>query len=159
MLIYKNHYVLKEKLNVVLGKSDSKYICRRCLSSYSSKNVLLKYKIKCEQQEITSIKTSNGSHPYWKKYFHKIPLYFRIYADFECDNQIDSSNIGNMTTNMYKQNPVCNGFFIVSDLNNILQSGYYHSFLDYNNLDWFVNEIIKLENKMNFYFKKLKKIL
>ena len=111
-----------------------------------------------QQQEITSsIRTSNESHIYWKKYFHKIPLYFRIYADFECNNEIDNSNMGNKTTNIYNQNAVCNGYYIVSELNDILKSGYYHSPLDYNNVDWFVNEMIKLENKMNFYFKNTKK--
>ena len=28
--------------------------------------------------------------------------------------------------------------------------------LDYDNVDWFVQEIIKLENKMAFYFKETK---
>ena len=46
---------------------------------------------------------------------------------------------------------------MVSELNDVLKSGYYHSPLDYNNVDWFVNEMIKLENKMNFYFKNIKK--
>ena len=31
------------------------------------------------------------------------PLYFRIYADYEADNEIDVSSIGNRTTNIYKQ--------------------------------------------------------
>ena len=65
--------------------------------------------------------------------------------------------MGNKTTNIYKQNPVCNGYYIVSGLNNVLKSGYYHSPLGYENVDWFVNEMIKLENKMNFYFKNTKK--
>ena len=46
---------------------------------------------------------------------------------------------------------------LVSELNDVLKSGYYHSPLGYENVDWFVNEIIKLENKMNFYFKNTKK--
>ena len=29
-------------------------------------------------------------------------------------------------------------------------------FLAYENVDWFVNEVLKLENKMAFYFKKTK---
>ena len=80
--------LLIKKLHVFLGKSDCKYVCRRCLCSYSNEKVLNKHKFKCHQQEITSIRTSNESHIYWKKYFHKIPLYFRIHADFECDNEI-----------------------------------------------------------------------
>ena len=46
--------------------------------------------------------------------FKKNPLSFRIYADFEADNEIDTSVIGNKTTNIYKQNPACNGYNVVS---------------------------------------------
>ena len=31
------------------------------------------------------------------------PLYFRIYTDFEADNEIDISSRGNKTTSTYKQ--------------------------------------------------------
>ena len=34
---------------------------------------------------------------------------FRIYANFEAHNEKDNSNLGNKTTNIYKQNPVLNG--------------------------------------------------
>ena len=59
-----------------------------------------------------------------KKHFHKNPLYFRIYADFEADNVKDDSKIGNKTTNIYKQKPVPNGYNIISELNDVLESGY-----------------------------------
>ena len=75
--------MLIKKLHVFLGKPDCKYVCRRCLCSYSNEKVLENINLNVNQQEITSIRTSNESHIYWKKYFHKIPLYFRIYADFE----------------------------------------------------------------------------
>ena len=138
LLIYKGHYALIRKLHVFLGKPDCRFVCRRCLSSYSNENVLNKHKFKCQQQEITSIRTSKESHIYWKKYFHKLPLYFKIYADFECNNELNNSNMGNKTTNIYHQRPVCNGFYIVSELNDVLKSGYYHSPLGYENVDWFV---------------------
>ena len=48
------------------------------------------------------------------------------------------------------------GFFIKSDLNNVLQSGYHCNFGE-NNVEWFVDEVIKIENKMNFYFKNTRK--
>ena len=102
---------------------------------------------------ITSIRTSNESHLHWKKHFHKNPLYFRIYADFEADNEKDNSNIGNKTTNIYKQSPRLNGYHIIS----VLKSEYYKYPLSYNNVDWFFNEVIKLENKMALYFKNTKK--
>ena len=157
LAIYKNHYVLIKKLDVFLGDHNKKVICRRCLSSYTSENMLTKHKEKCGDDNITTIKFSNESHLYWKKHFHKNPLYFRIYADFEADNEKDNSSIGNKTTNIYKQNPILNGYHIVSELEDVLKSGYYKSPLGYDNVDWFVDEVIKLENKMAFYFKNTKK--
>ena len=77
----------------------------------------MKYKIRFNQQEITSIKTSDEFQLYWKKHFPKNPLFFRVYADFEADNETDNSNIGNETTNIYKQDPVSYGFVTVSELN------------------------------------------
>ena len=62
--------------------------------------------------------------------------------------------MGIETTNIYKQNPVLNGYRVVSELEDVLQSGYYKSPLGYDIVDWFVNEVIKSENKMAFYFKK-----
>ena len=123
------------------------------MSSYTSKNLLMKHKEKCGDDNITTIRTSNVSHLHWKKHFHKNPLYFRIYADFEADNDKDNSIIGNETKNIYKQNPVLNGYHIVSELDDVLKSDYYKSPLSYNNVDWFVDEVIKLGNKMAFCFK------
>ena len=80
------------------------------------------HKPKCENNDITTIRTSKESHFNWKKHFHKNPLYFRIYADFEADNEKDNSNIGNKTTNIYKQNPVLNGYHIDSELEDISKS-------------------------------------
>ena len=157
LAIYKNHYVLIKKLDVFLGDHNKKFICRRCLSSYTSEIMLIKHKPKCENNNITTIRTSNESHLHWKKHFHKNPLYFRIYADFEADNENDNSIIGNKTTNIYKQNPVLNGYHIVSELEDILKSDFYKSPLGYNNVDWFVDDVIKLENKMAFYFKNTMK--
>ena len=155
--IYKNHYVLIKKLHVFLGDHNKKFIFRRCLSSYTSENMLIKHNQKCGDNNITTIKTSNESHIYWKKHFHKNPLYFRIYADFEAANEKDNSIVGNKTTNIYKQNPVLNGYHIISELEDVLKSDYYKSPLGYDNVDWFIDETIKLENKMAFYFKNTNK--
>ena len=78
LAIYKNHYVLIKKLDVFLGDHNKKFICRQCLSSYKSENMLIKHKEKCGDDNITTIKTSNESHLHWKKHFRKNPLYFRI---------------------------------------------------------------------------------
>ena len=71
----------------------------------------------------------------------------------EADNEKDNSCIGNKTTNIYKQNPVLNGYEIVSEVEDVLKSGYQKSPLGYENVDWFVNEVRTLENKMAFHFK------
>ena len=42
-------------------------------------------------------------------------------------------------------------------MEDVLQSGYHKSPLGYNIGDWFVNEVMKLENKTAFYFRKTKK--
>ena len=45
----------------------------------------------------------------------------------------------------------------MSELEDVLKSDYYKSPLGYNNVDWFVDEVIKLENKLTFYFKNTNK--
>ena len=156
LFIYKNHYALIKKLHVFLGDHNKSFVCRRCLNFYTCENALINHKENCRDDNICTIRTSNESHLYWKKHFHKNLLFFRIIADFEADNEIDDSNIGKKTTNFYKQNPVLNGYYIISELEDVLESGYYESPLGYDNVDWFVEEIIKLENKMASYFKNTK---
>ena len=156
LLIYKNLYTLHKIINIFLGDHNKKFICR-CLSSYTSENMLMLNKPKSENNDKTTIRTSNESHIYWKKPFNKNQFYFRIYAKFEADNEKDNSSIGNKTTNIYRQNPVLNGYHIESELEDILKSGCYKSPLGYDNVDWFVDEVKKKENKMAFYFKYTKK--
>ena len=42
-------------------------------------------------------------------------------------------------------------------MEDVLESDYYESPLGYNNVHWFVNQVIKFKNKMAFYFKNTKK--
>ena len=62
LAIYKKYYILIKKLDVFLGDHNKKFICRQCLSSYTSENMLEKHKRKCREDNITTIKTSNESH-------------------------------------------------------------------------------------------------
>ena len=157
LLIYKNHYALIKKLHVFLGDRNKSFVCRRCLNSFSCENALTNHKEKCGDDNICTFRTPSEAHLYWKKHFHKNPLYFRIIADFETDNEIENSSVGNKTSNIYKQLPVHNGYYIISELEDVLESGYNESPLGYDNVDWFVKEVIKLENKIAFYFKNTKK--
>ena len=51
LLNCKNHYALIKKLNVFTGKHDCKYICRKCLNSYTSRNMLNKHKKLCQENQ------------------------------------------------------------------------------------------------------------
>ena len=42
-------------------------------------------------------------------------------------------------------------------MEDVLKSGYFESPLGYDNVDWFVNEVKKLQKKMAFYFQIYKK--
>ena len=70
----------------------------------------MKHREKCGIKDACTIRTSSESHFHWKDHFHKNLSYFRIIADFEADNEIDFSSIGNKTINIFKQNPVCNNW-------------------------------------------------
>ena len=141
LLIYENHYILIEKLNVFLGDHRRNFICRRGLNSYTSENMLLIHKPKCGNYDITTTRTSSESHLHWKNNFYKTPIFFRIYADFEADNEIDNSSINKKTTNIYMQNPVLNGYHIESVVEDALQSKYHKSPLGYDNKNWYVDEL------------------
>ena len=75
-LIYKNHYVLIKKVNVFLSDHHKIFICRRYLNSYTSEIMLTLHKPKCEDKDITTVRTSLDFHLHWKNYFQKNPLYF-----------------------------------------------------------------------------------
>ena len=51
-------------------------------------------KPRCENYDIITIRNSSESHLHWKYHFYRNLLHFRIYADFEADNEIDNSIIG-----------------------------------------------------------------
>ena len=127
------------------------------MNSYSSENLLLLHNQKCENNDRFTIRSSSESHLPLKNHFQKNSLYIRIYADFEADSEKDHSSIGNKTTNFYKENPVPTGYHIESELEDFSKSGYHKSPLGYDIVDWFANEVIKLENKMTFFFKNTKK--
>ena len=52
---------------VFLGDLNKNFICRRCLSSYSSENMLMLHKQKYGDDNITNIKNSPEAHIQWKK--------------------------------------------------------------------------------------------
>ena len=128
LMIYENHYVLIKKLHTFIGNPKRNFISRRCLSCIEHDFVLKKHKERREQQDFTAIRFFSDKHLTWKKHYRKVPLYFRKNADFECNNEKDNSIMGEKTTNIYKQNPVCNGYYIVSDMTEVLAKEYEMNF-------------------------------
>ena len=55
------------------------------------------------------------------------------------------------------QNPVINGCYIISELEDVLKKDFFESPLGYDNIDWYVDERTRIESKMSFYFKHTKK--
>ena len=95
IIIYTLHDVLTTELHVVLGEKKSKFVCRRFLKPSLHQKILVKHKRMCEQQKTTANKTSNESNLYCTCYFYKNIIYFRVYADFEANNEIDNSHTRN----------------------------------------------------------------
>ena len=58
LLVYKNHYVFIEYLNVFLGKQSCRYICKRCLNSYTNENLIIKHKQQNIHKKLTCTRTS-----------------------------------------------------------------------------------------------------
>ena len=97
--------------------------------------MLIIHNANCENHNISTIRTSSDSYIHWKNHFHTNPLYSRIYADFDANNAIDNSSIGNKTANVLKQNPLLNGYHLEFELEDVLKNEYYKSLLDFNNVD------------------------
>ena len=94
------------------------------------------HKPNCENYYITTVGISSESQLHWKDFFHKNLLNFWTIAEFEADNEIeDNTAVLNKPTNLYKQNPVLNGHYIISESEDVLKSGYYEIPLSYDNVD------------------------
>ena len=73
--------------------------------------MIIKQKQQCDRKKLSSKRTASESHLHWKDQLHENLLYFKIIADSEADKEFNNSSVGNKITNIYKQNPLCNGYF------------------------------------------------
>ena len=87
-----------------------------------------KHKDRCEERDFPSTKISIDTNIKWKNHNQKVPSYFKINADFKCINEKDNSTIGEKSTNIFKQNPVCSEYYIVSDLPEVLRNEFKSNF-------------------------------
>ena len=86
----KQHYSLIKNFTRLVRSQITKdkrkiFICKKCLSHYTTKDLFEKHKFYCGQNETVVVKmpTKNNILKF-KNYFKKLPIPFVIYADFEC---------------------------------------------------------------------------
>ena len=75
LAVYRNQYVFIEKLNILIGDHNKNSICRQCLSSYTSENMLMEHKQKSGEDNISTLRTSSESHLHWKILFIKYIIF------------------------------------------------------------------------------------
>ena len=102
LLLYENHYCLITRLHCLINKdSHMRWVCRRCLTAFSSEPVLVDHMERCIKQQPTKISFSYKDHLNFEDHHMKIPLPTRVYADFECINQPQ-----NIPIVLFKQIPI-----------------------------------------------------
>ena len=107
-----------------------KWVCRRCLTAFSSEQILFDHTSRCINQQLTNITFSWKIHLKFEDYHMKIPLPIRVYAVFECNIQPTRND----QKVLFKQIPMAVGFYLISPLGNC-----YFSYFDESCVTWFVN--------------------
>ena len=88
LLLFENHYCLITKLHCLINKdSHMKWVYRRCLTTFSSEDILNQHINRCQKQQPTNITFSWKDHLKFEDYHMKVPIPIRVYAEFECINQ------------------------------------------------------------------------
>ena len=85
----KQHYSLIKNFTRLVRSQITKdkrkiFICKKCLSHYTTKDLFEKHKFYCGQNETVVVKMPTKNILKFKNYFKKLPIPFVIYADFEC---------------------------------------------------------------------------
>ena len=102
-----------------------KWVCRRCLTAFSSEDILSQHIDRCQKQQPTNITFSWKDHLKFEDYHMKVPIPVRVYADFECINQPaelrtndHEAAVAIAPKVLFKQIPIAVGFYIISPFGN-----------------------------------------
>ena len=136
-----------------------KWVCRRCLTAFSSEDILSQHIDRCQKQQPTNITFSWKDHLKFEDYHMKVLVPIRVYADFECINQpaelrtdIPKGNreaaVAIAPKVLFKQIPIAVGFYQITPFGN-----QYYSYFGLDCVTWFVNEMLTLEELALEYFK------
>ena len=96
MNLYPIMYTLKTFILNKTKHKGKKYFCRNCLQCFSSEKILHEHKEDCLViNGKQNVKLKKGFISF-KNYSRKIPVHFKIYADFECIlKNLDNDTINN----------------------------------------------------------------
>ena len=61
-------------------------MCRRCVTAFSSEDILNQHIDRCQKQQPTNITFSWKDHLKFEDYHMKVLVPIKVYADFECIN-------------------------------------------------------------------------
>ena len=154
LLLFENHYWLITKLHCLINRdSHMKWVCRRCLTAFSSEDILNQHIDRCQKQQPTNITFSWKDHLKFEVYHMKVPVPIRVYTDFESINQpTDDREAASKV--LFKQIPSAVGFYVFSPFGN----EYYSYFGDCTEgqqsaVAWFVNAMLTLEKIASEYFE------
>ena len=126
LLLFENHYCLITKLHCLINKnSHMKWVCRRCLTAFSSEDSLNQHIDRCQKQQLTNITFIWKDHIKFEDYHMKVPVPIRVYADFECINQPQNDPKGDREAVvaitpkiLFKQIQIAVGFYLISPFGN-----------------------------------------
>ena len=144
-------------------------MCRRCLTAFSSEDILNQHIDRCQNQQPTNITFSWKDHLKFEDYHMKVPVPIRVYADFECINHAVSQPTELHTNTegalhdreaavaiapkvLFKQIPIAVGFYLISPFGAPLGNEYC-SYFGVDCVEWFVNKMLTLENIASNYFE------
>ena len=113
----KSHYVYIKDFNTFMfhktKNKNKKCFCRICLQCFSSENVLTKHKEDCLSiNGKQSVNLEKGIIEF-KNYFNKLPVPFKIYADFECNLRDVEIYEGSYTKKYHEHVPCSYTFKVV----------------------------------------------
>ena len=119
-----------------------KWVWRKCLTAFSSEDILNQHNDRCQKQQPTNITFSWKDHLKFEDYHMEVPVPIRVYADIECINQpTDDPGV------LFKQIPIAVGFYLISPFENCYYSYFGEECSEgkQSAVTWFVNEMLTLE--------------
>ena len=162
LLLYENHYCLITNLHNICGNNEHyKHLCRRCLNTYGDQSKLEEHMLRCIEQKVCNISYMDPNQKIkYNDWYMKTDPPMWIAADFECmnipinDNNNDDNN--GVTDKLFINNPLAIGYNIVKhpDYDNLnLEKDGYIKYFGEDCVEWFIKEMLEIENYMKTYFK------